>query len=152
MFAHVGDVLAPGRVLRWMLGTPEDMPAPRRSALLLTALTLATVGCGGGGEEEGTGGEALAQSDAAEVLQAQRTIDAACGSDGSGTPDRSPAQISAAVGTLAGLVEEYPGEVYETGNVDRAENMSTVTERVSEQLRRCGMPIEADRLRKVTAG
>ena len=131
------------------------MTVPRRSAaLLLSALALAAAGCGSGDaasdDASGSNGDnELATNDAAEVLQAQRTIDAACGSDGSGTPDRLPTEIQAAVTTLVGLTEQYPDRVYETGNVDRAEELRTVSGKVSVQLRRCGITAEADRLAKV---
>lgn len=128
------------------------MLAPRRSfALLLSALTLAAAGCGSGESMEGGGDNELASSDAAEVLQAQRTIDAACGSDGSATPDRTVPAIAEAVGTIAGLTQQYPDRLYETGNVDRAKTMTTISEQVTEQLRRCGIPAQADRLGKVVS-
>lgn len=130
------------------------IPLRRSATLLLTTLALAAAGCGSsdtatddaGGSD---GDNELATNDAAEVLQAQRTIDAACGSDGSGTPDRLPTEIQAAVTTLVGLTEQYPNRVYETGNVDRAVEMRTVSDKVSVQLRRCGVTAEADRLAKV---
>lgn len=133
------------------------MAAPRRTAALLlsTVALAAAAGCGGSGDAatddaRGSNGDnELASSDVAEVLQAQRTIDAACGSDGTGVPGRSSAAIGDAVTTLAGLTEQYPDRVYETGNVDRARTMVTISGQVSEQLRRCGITAEAARLRGV---
>ncbi len=99
----------------------------------------------------GSGGDnSLSESDIASVLDARRRIDATCGSDGSGTPDRSPTQIGGAAQTIAAITAQYPGRVYETGNEDRAETMATISSRVAEQLRRCGIPAEADRLAKAS--
>lgn len=130
------------------------MPASRRStALLLSVLAVAATGCGQGAGDAATddargnnGDNALAESDVADVLEARRAIDAACGSDGSGAAGRSATQLGGAVSALARITEQYPGRVYETGNVERAQTMTTVSDQVSEQLRRCGIASEADRL------
>ncbi|MCW3011940.1 MAG: hypothetical protein JWO90_2344 [Solirubrobacterales bacterium] len=133
------------------------MRAPHRPlALLLSTLALAAAGCGGsaggGGDmakddARGSNGDnTLAESDIAEVLDAKRRIDAACGSDGSGTPDRSAAELGGAAQAIATIAEQYPGRVYETGNEDRAVEMRLIAEETSEQLRRCGVPGEAARL------
>lgn len=138
----------------------------RPLALLLTAtLALASAGCGssdpkpsgagGGGDTAmndaagSNGDNILAESDIASVLDAKRQIDAACGSDGSATADRSFTQIAAAVSTLVTVTDQYPDRVYETGNEDRATKMSRVSQRVTEQLRRCGVTDQANRLARV---
>lgn len=122
----------------------------RRLALLLSTLALGAAGCGGGDDPnaEGTraGDNALAESDIAAVLDARRTIDAACGSDGSAAADRPTAQLGEAAAAIAGITEQYPDRVYETGNEDRAEEMRTIAGQVSEQLRRCRLPADAERL------
>ena len=122
-------------------------------ALILSTLALAASGCGGGGgdaasdDARGSNGDnSLASADVAVVLDARRQIDAACGSDGSGTPDRSTAELSGAVSSLAGVARQYPERVYESGNEDRAVEMRQVAGEVAEQLRRCGVQAEADRL------
>ncbi len=135
------------------------MTALRRpAALLVTAFTLAAAGCGQGAgdaaqdDARGSNGDnSLAESDVAAVLDARRTIDAACGSDGGGTPDRSAAQLGDAVATLASVTEQSPDHVYETGNEDRAEKMTTISGQVSEQLRKCGVGAGADRLAKAAS-
>ena len=132
------------------------MPAPRRTALLLSILALAAAGCGSGDEAtddaRGSNGDnTLAESDVASVLDARRTIDAACGSDGSGTPDRTPDQLAAAVSALVSVTQQYPDRVYETGNEDRAEKLSTISGRIAVQLRRCGDTAGADRLAGVAS-
>ena len=122
-------------------------------ALILSTLSLAASGCGGGGgdaasdDARGSNGDnSLASADVAVVLDARRRIDAACGSDGSGTPDRPTAELSGAVSSLAGVARQYPERVYESGNEDRAVEMRQVAGEVAEQLRRCGVQAEADRL------
>lgn len=131
----------------------------RPAALLLSALALGAAGCGSGGgggdaamdDARGSNGDnSLAESDVATVLDAKRRIDAACGSDGSGTPDRSATELNGAVTAIASVTEQYPDRVYETGNEDRALEMRLIAEQTSEQLRRCGIPAEADRLAKVS--
>ena len=129
----------------------------RRSlALVLSALTLAGCSAGGGGDTatddaRGSNGDnSLAEADVATVLDAKRRIDAACGSDGSANVDRNPQEIQGAVSAIVSVTEQYPGRVYETGNEDRAVEMRQIAEETSEQLRRCGIAAEADRLAKVT--
>lgn len=130
-------------------------------ALLLASLVVAAGGCGSG-SGAGAGGDnatndaagsngdnTLAESDIASVLDAKRRIDAACGSDGSGTPDRSIGEISGAVSTLVSVTGQYPDRVYETGNEDHAVKMTLVSAQVMQQLRQCGIPAQADRLAKV---
>ena len=122
-------------------------------ALILSTLALAASGCGcGGGDaasddaQGGNGDNSLASADVAVVLDARRQIDAACGSNGSGTPDRPTAELSGAVSSLAGVARQYPERIYESGNEDRAVEMRQVAGEVAEQLRRCGVQAEADRL------
>ncbi len=124
-----------------------------RRPLVLALLTTALAGCGQGGGDMATddaagsnGDNALAESDIATVLDAKRRIDAACGSDGSATQDRSATELSAAAAAIASVTSQYPDRVYETGNDDRAEEMTTIAGQVSEQLRRCGLTAEADRV------
>lgn len=124
------------------------------SALLLSMLAFAASGCGSGDvamdDAQGSNGDnSLASADVAVVLDARRRIDAACGSDGSGTPDRSSSELSGAVSSLAGVAQQYPDRVYESGNEDRAIEMRQVADEVAEQLRRCGIQAEADRLAKL---
>jgi hypothetical protein len=124
-------------------------------ALALSAFTLVGAGCGAGGggdaatdDARGSNGDnTLAESDIATVLEAKRSIDAACGSgDGGASPGTDPQAIQGAVTAIVGITEQYPGRVYETGNEDRAIEMRELAETTSEQLRRCGIAAEADRL------
>lgn len=135
------------------------MPKHRRAmALLLSTLALGAVGCGAGGggdtaqdDARGSNGDnTLAESDIATVLDAKRRIDAACGSDGSGTPDRSATELNGAASAIVSVTEQYPDRVYETGNEDRAVEMRRIAQETSEQLRRCGITAEADRLAKAS--
>ncbi len=131
------------------------MPSLRRPVVLaLLVASLGAAGCGSGDQAtddaNGSNGDnQVAESDTADVLEARRTIDAACGSDGSGTPDRATPVISSAVTTLVTITKLNPGRVYQTGNEDDAEKLSTVATKVAEQLRRCGITADAERLAKV---
>lgn len=133
------------------------MIAPRRRvALVLTALTFAATGCGtresGNDSRSSDGGNEMATADVATVLGARRTIDGACGSDGSLAAQKPAAAsaIGSAVSTIASLAEQYPDRLYETGNVAASERMIDVARDVSTQLRRCGVAPQADRLAKAT--
>lgn len=129
------------------------MPAPRhRLVVLLAALAVTASGCGtresGNDSRSSDGGNELATADVADVLGARRTIDGACGSDGSlrARQPISASAIGAAVSTIASLTEQYPDRLYETGNVARTERMTDVADAVAAQLRRCGITPQADRL------
>lgn len=122
--------------------------SPRRPfALLLTATALLAAGCGNSDEEKknaASGGNELATNDSARVLQAKRAIDARCGGEGDSTT--TPSDVAAAVATLVDITKTLPGRVYETGNVDRALEMTTVANETSQQLKACGLTAEAAKL------
>lgn len=130
---------------------------PSRALLaVLCALTLAAAGCGGSGAEStnqsvggGGGDNELSASDAADVLGARRTIDDECGGDRANRPEGQ--SIPAAVQTLVTITQLYPDKVYETGSAARAEEMRTVAEGVSDQLRQCGITDQAERLKRAVA-
>lgn len=140
----------------------------RPLALLLATIALAGAGCGssnsskpdgagGGGDTAqddaagSNGDNTLAETDIASVLEAKRQIDAACGSDGStSSGSAATSQLAGAVSTLVTVTGMYPDKVYETGNEDRALKMTLVSQQVTQQLRRCGITDQADRLAKVS--
>ena len=74
--------------------------------------------------------------------RASSTRGKACGS-------ASASGIGSAVNTLIQLAKSNPDQVYETGNVDRAVEMSDVAASTADQLRACGMVDQADRLAAV---
>lgn len=134
------------------------MPAPR--AVLVALVTLALLGSGCGAQSSGRepkqqavggggGDNELSASDTADVLGARRTIDDRCGGTVSIAP--SSPELTAAVQTLVGITQLYPGRVYETGSVDRAQEMRTVARDVGAELRACGIDAEAQRLDRVAA-
>ncbi len=126
------------------------MTARRFFALPLLAVAFA--GCGASGDQAtddaagSNGDNELASADVARVLEAKRAIDSACGGEG-GTASR--ADLTAAVDVLVELTRTSPKKVYETGNEDRAEEMSKVASETSEQLRACGVEDQATRLASV---
>jgi hypothetical protein len=137
---------------------PVLLQAHAALLLALLALTGALAGCGGddgGGAvprspESGTranpggGGEALPASDAADVLTARRTINAACPRGGRATDERS---LSAAVSTIVRILRAEGGDrVYEVGSGERAQRMTIVARDVAGQLRGCGADAQARRL------
>lgn len=137
------------------------LPPRPALAVILSAVALLAAGCGegsgggGGGDlasqdaRGANGDNTLPETDIASVLDAKRRIDAACGSDGSGTPDRSRSELAGAAQTIVSVTQQYPKRVYETGNEDRAFAMTQIAEEVSKQLRACGITDDADRLAKV---
>lgn len=108
-----------------------DSPANRESG-------GTAIGGGGGGEE-------VAASDAADILNARRTINARCPAGGSGG-----AALQKPVSTIVRIMRvEGPDKVYEVGSGDRAQRLGVVAKDLVKQLDGCGAQDQAERVQRV---
>jgi hypothetical protein len=121
------------------------------SVALLAVAALALAGCGGatrGPESGGSnvhgsqgGGDQLSAQDDGIIQSSLNTIDQACQGGGGGSAVRKPVDSLLTVFRANG-----PDMVFETGQVNEAENLRTLLKSVRAQLSRCGASAQAARI------